>query len=246
MTHTPTREPLDAFESALLAELRRHATQPAVAPVPVRRRRRRRVLAVAAAGLAASVAGVVGLTTLGGSPAYAVDVQGDGDVVVTVHRLADAAGLEKALRAQGIDAEVSYDTDGDDGPTSVGIGPDGEPVIGDEPPPPAGEVPDGGTVEEHSSVSGGSDAQGQVTESEGLPAGEKDPCGFSPGNPAASPADLSKVGSDWVLTIPAESPLMDRRVTIGTDANGGLTVFYAGDQAGSFCGVSQMKASPTP
>ena len=37
----------------------------------------------------------------GGSPAYAVDQNSDGDVIVTVHRLDDAAGLEKALLAEG-------------------------------------------------------------------------------------------------------------------------------------------------
>ena len=47
-----------------------------------------------------------------------------------------------------------------------------------------------------------------------------------------------------MLTIPVGSPLMDRHVTIGTDANGGLSVFYAGDQPGSFCGVSRLKVSP--
>ena len=176
---------------------------------------------------------VFGLGGTGGSPAYAVSTTSDGDVVVTVHRLDDAAGLEKALKAQGIDADVSYDADGNDGPTTVGIGPDGEPVIGDELPPPSD-----GAVEGEAAAGGGA-----VTESNGTPPAD-DPCGFEPGNPGASPADLSKVGSDWVLTIPAGSPLMDRHVTIGTDVNGGLSVFYAGDDNGSFCGVAQAKAQP--
>ena len=113
MTHTP----LDSFESALLAELRTHvAEQPArqAEPRGTRGRRVRRfALGAVAAGLAASVVGVVSLGGHGGaSPAYAVELDGDGDVVVTVHRLDDAAGLEKALRAKGVDADVSYDPDG--------------------------------------------------------------------------------------------------------------------------------------
>ena len=246
MTQPDSR--LDQFESALLTELRRYAAeQPAPAPVPVRRRRR--LAAVSLAGLAAGTAAVVGLTTLGGSPAYAVNTNADGDVVVTVHRLDDAAGLEKALAAQGIDADVSYDADGSNGPTTVGIGPDGQPVIGgDVPdPPPVTEgdggrkEPEAGTIEKHSSVTAGGEGDaGAVTESEGLPPGE-DPCGFTPGGPSESPADLTKSGSDWVLTIPAGSPLMDRHVTIGTSAQGELSVFYEGDQPGSFCGVSQLK-----
>lgn len=244
MTHHPQ---LDSFESALLTELRRHAAeQPSTAPVPTRRRRR--LAAVSLAGLAASTAAVVGLATLGGSPAYAVSTNGDGDVVVTVHRLDDAAGLEEALAAKGIDADVSYSADSN-GPTSVGIGPDGEPVIGGELPDPPPVVegdggmtePDAGTIEKHSSVSaGGEDEGGIVTDSQGLPSGE-DPCGFTPGGPSESPADLTRSGSDWVLTIPAGSPLMDRHVTIGTSAQGELSVFYEGDQPGSFCGVSQLK-----
>ena len=97
--------PLDSFESALLAELRQHvAEQPAAGAEP------RGPSAAAtpapprpsvAAGVAASVVAVFGLGSGGGSPAYAVDQDSDGDVIVTVHRLDDAAGLEKALRAKG-------------------------------------------------------------------------------------------------------------------------------------------------
>jgi hypothetical protein len=230
---------LDSFESALLAELRRHVAEQPVR-VPARPRHRRRLVAIGATGVAASVVTVFGLGGTGGSPAYAVGTNADGDVVVTVHRLDDAAGLEQALAAKGIDADVSYDADGTQGPTSVGIGPDGELQVDQDPPP----LPEGGTgtvTQEKrtgSLSSGGADDQGAVTQSSGTPP-EDDPCGFDPTDAGASPADLSKNGSDWVLTIPAGSPLMDRHVTIGTDADGGLSVFYAGDQPGSFCGVAQ-------
>jgi hypothetical protein len=45
----------------------------------------------------------------GSAPAYAIAEDASGDVVVTVHELQDAAGLEDALRAHGIDADVTYD-----------------------------------------------------------------------------------------------------------------------------------------
>ena len=40
--------------------------------------------------------------------AYAIDSQPDGDVVVTVYDLSDASGLERALHAQGVVADVTY------------------------------------------------------------------------------------------------------------------------------------------
>ena len=232
MTHTPTREPLDSFESALLTELHREAAErPVTSPAPVRRRRR--VLAVAATGIAASVAAVIGLVGTGSSPAYAVQLTADGDVVVTVHRLDDATGLEEALRAKGVDADVNYDPD-ENGPNLVSVGPDGEVTFSDEGPPP---VPESTVPDEAGAASGGQDSEGDVVTS-GPPA--DDQCGLD-----ARQAELTQEGDDWVLRIPAGSPLMDRPVTIGTDAGGGLSVFYGGDQPGSFCGVMQMRDVPT-
>ena len=49
-----------------------------------------------------------GLSTLGSPSAYAVDEQGDGDIVITIHELDDADGLEQALADHGIDADVDY------------------------------------------------------------------------------------------------------------------------------------------
>src|SRR5215212_7870445 len=105
--------PLDSYEIALLAELRRQVTErPArvapQAPPPRHSRRRLRVAAASAAGVAASVVAVLGLGSGGGSPAYAVDENSEGDVTITVHRLEDSEGLEKALADKGIDAQVTY------------------------------------------------------------------------------------------------------------------------------------------
>jgi hypothetical protein len=240
---------LDSFETALLAELRREvAEHPAPVPAPLRRsrrpRRRLRLAAVGATGIAASVVAVFGLGGTGGSPAYAVDENSAGDVIVTVHRLDDAAGLEKALAAKGIDADVSYDADGSTGQFSVGS-PDG--IGGELPPPPAQEQEQGTLTQEADGAgpshvrSGGEHGDGSGPASVG-PAAPDDLCG-----PAGTPpATLTHDGSDWVLTIPAGSPLHDRHVDIGTDASGALAVQYAGKEPGSYCGVMSMGAPGTP
>ncbi|MFI2708131.1 hypothetical protein ACH5WX_11345, partial [Nocardioides sp. CER28] len=106
---------LDSFEQSLLTDLREHVASRGTASARhtgrtrrTRRTRRRWALAAVPAGVAASVAVAL---SLGGSPsAYAVGTTAGGDVVVTIHRLDDAAGLEHALRAHGIRADVRYDT----------------------------------------------------------------------------------------------------------------------------------------
>lgn len=101
-----TRPTLDTFESALLAELRTHVTE-RVASGPPRRPIGRRIAALAAAAAVAVVAtGVVGLRP---DAAFAVERQAGGDVVVTVIKLSDADGLERALAKEGVTAEVTYD-----------------------------------------------------------------------------------------------------------------------------------------
>ncbi len=101
-----THQPLDRFETALLAELREHVATRAAVPTRAPRRRR-----LAAVGATAVTAGAVAVTALVLRPeaAYAVDREADGDVVVTIASLDDAEGLERALEAEGVDAEVEYD-----------------------------------------------------------------------------------------------------------------------------------------
>jgi hypothetical protein len=227
---------LDSFESALLLELRQHvAEHPAPEPVRARRPRRRlRLAAVGATGVAASVVAVFGLGSAGGSPAYAIDQNSAGDVIVTVHRLDDAAGLERALLAKGIDADVSYDPSPSDGTFSVDDAGPGA----DAPLPELGSQ--SGTDEgPSSSQQGGGGAIPQTTP---VPGGKDDPCGF--GDPLEPPATLAQEGDDWVLTIPAGSPLLedDRHLDIGTSVDGTLMVTYAGDQPGSSCGLASMGA----
>jgi len=234
-----TSSRLDTFESALLTELRREVAEhpgPVAAPAVARRPGRRlRLAAVGTAGIAASVVTVFGLGSGGGSPAYAVEKTSAGDVIVTVHRLDDADGLEKALRAKGIDADVSYDADGY-GPT-FGIGPDGEPVGGVGPA--AGADPGGG--EQGQVEIQGEDGPGHTESGPRAAQPGDDPCGLG-----GDPATLTQQGSDWVLTIPADSPLQDRHVEIGTDSTGALSVAYAGDEPNSMCGMVTVNRGAAP
>ena len=222
---------LDSFESALLTELRQHVEQhPVTEPTPLASRRRRpvRLAATAAAtGIAATVATVVGLGGLGGpSPAYAVEKDASGDVVVTIHRLDDAAGLESALKAKGIDADVSYDPNANGSTVALGsVGPG--PAV-----PPPGTGPSGGGLTQQKKGEG----TGPVTSGQGPNGDGTDPCG--PIDPA--PARLTHPGDDWVLSIPAGSPLQDRHVDIGTGPDGTLSVQYAGSQPGAMCGLMSM------
>ena len=226
-TPSTTRPSLDAFETALLGELRAHvATRPAAAPAhqPPRPGRPRRWAAGLAAAAAVATAYVV--VSPGGpavSPAYAVSEGADGEVVVTVHRLEDADGLEQALREHGIDAEVSFDPDDNMG-DFVFEGPEEElpELSGSE---------TGTTVEREE---GGSEEP--LPESPGQGSGTAAPredlgCG------TGEPATLSREGDAWVLRIPADSPLQDREVQITTTAGGALMAAYPGDEPGSYCAV---------
>lgn len=100
---------LDSFETALLAELRSVVSARGVEPgrAPSRPPVRRRLLAPLGIA-AAAVTAVVVVPGLGSEPAYAVTVDGSGEVHVRVERFEDAAGLEQALEAQGIAADVTY------------------------------------------------------------------------------------------------------------------------------------------
>jgi hypothetical protein len=97
-------QPLDHFEQTLLTELRGHVASRTPASARSRTRRWRWAALPAAAALAIGA----GFVTLQPSAsAYAVSESGD-EVVVTIKRLDDADGLERALRAHGIDADVDY------------------------------------------------------------------------------------------------------------------------------------------
>jgi hypothetical protein len=99
---------LDTFEQSLLLELRRHV----VAQTPSLPATRRRWIAGGLAGLVTAGAAAVfislGTGVAGPTAAYGVESQPNGDVVVTVHDLADASGLERALADEGVHADVRH------------------------------------------------------------------------------------------------------------------------------------------
>ncbi len=224
-THPAHPRPLDHFESALLTELREHvATRPApeVVADPPRRHRRRWAVGVAVAAAAATAVVIASPGGPGASPAYAVSESADGDVVVTIHRIEDSAGLEAALREHGIDADVSFQPSPaeEDGIITYKF-PDGI----------AEEVPEGGELSyefEAEDEGGGrvdqaEPADGQVTD---LP-----DCGGGVGEPAT----LTHQGDDWVLRIPADSPAQDRPIMISTASDGALMVAFEADTPGAYC-----------
>ena len=102
----PETQPLDAEWSAATLQHIFASSEPGAARP--RARLRRRVLTSAVAAVAAVAAVVVGTTTLGTSAAFAVERDGNGDLIITIHRLTDPAGLERALGEHGIAAEVTY------------------------------------------------------------------------------------------------------------------------------------------
>ena len=103
---------LNTFEQSLLAELRDHVAAQLPTRLTTRRRRTVRVaiggLAAAGATTAVAVALSLGTGVAVPSAAYAVESEPNGDVVVTVHDLADAKGLERALAAKGVHATVTF------------------------------------------------------------------------------------------------------------------------------------------
>ncbi|HZC73718.1 MAG TPA: hypothetical protein VE442_23705 [Jatrophihabitans sp.] len=107
-----TSTPLDRFETELLAELRQHVAERTAEPRPKSRPVRRHLVAVAACAAVVVAVGVGGLALRPDSAAaFSVEQQSDGDVVVTIHDMSDADGLEQALAEHGVTADVSYDPD---------------------------------------------------------------------------------------------------------------------------------------
>jgi hypothetical protein len=100
-----TRTTLDSFESALLVELRAEVAERATGGRPPVRRR---MVPLTAAAAVMTIA-VVGVVTPRPDAGYALDRQADGGIVVTIHELSDADGLERALAKEGVTAEVTYD-----------------------------------------------------------------------------------------------------------------------------------------
>lgn len=221
MNTTTRTEPssFDSFDTALVSELRQVVAERATAPV----RRNRRRPALVAASIAAVTAGVFGISSVGGAAAYAVDRSADGDITISIHRLDDAAGLEKALASYGIDAKVDYRAGST--ATTPGLPPG---------------VPDG--AQELQPGPDGSFSGSATTG--GAPTGfrpEDSPCGDLTKLPMTT--DLRK--DDYVITIPKGSVLTksdsELQITTNGDLNksvAGLSVDYTVN--GEHCGFGSV------
>lgn len=102
---------LDDFETRLLAELRTVVEEQNAGHAHPPARRGTWLLVAAAAAIIA--AAVVIVPIWNAAPAWAVTREGNGRVDVQVNRIEDAAGLERALAAEGIVADVTYLPAGD-------------------------------------------------------------------------------------------------------------------------------------
>jgi len=233
-------ERLDHYDRALLTELRHIAIEGAPAP-----RRTRRRVALGGSGVAAAAAAVLAFTTFGSPAAYAVSEDGDGDIVITIRELEDAAGLEQALADHGIDADVDYDASGDDGIT-IGSPDDPAGQLGQVPTLPDGAK--GGHVTK-------GDAHLQAEEGSGTgpsfsgpgPGMADDPCG----GPDHMPFETDLSGDAYTITIPADSVLLDQDAALRITTSGdiadqlaGLAVaFSVGDVD---CGFGTMTGTADP
>ncbi len=227
-----TKPELDSFDRALLTELRQVAAETATAPAAptAESRRIRKRWAYAGTGVAAAAVTAFGLSSTLGSPsAYAVDEQGDGDIVITIRELDDADGLEQALADHGIEADVDYQADG------------GWQVLGVDPPPGGAELNESDSFK--AGVEVGTEEVGPEVEPDHAVAGEPPdgPCGGFDEMPFDT--DLTK--EDYVITIPADSVLQESdavlRITTSGDLDdqvAGLDVAYSIGDAD--CGFGTM------
>jgi hypothetical protein len=199
----------DSFDRALLTELRQVAAEAATAPAAKTRRTRKR-WALAGTGVAAAAVTAFGLTTLGSPTAYAVDETGGGDIVITIHELDDADGLELALADHGIEAEVDYRADS--GPHMVSVDPN--------------DPPEGAEEGEGPSLEAGADAGSEVGPDhavEGEPPAN-DPCGGID----QMPFETELTSEDFVITIPADSVLRDSDAVLRITTSGDVDAQMAG------------------
>ena len=184
-----TETKMNRFESSLLTQLT--AVADGHSPhTPLLRKPALVALPVGAAAIAA--AAITGIGALSGaSAAYAVTTAADGDVVVTINALSDAAGLQSQLRADGIDANVNYDA-------SIGA-----------------TTPPGASAGQHpalaESVSGMASPPGAKTVTSGP--------GPQPGPDGLEPANVSFSQGSVTLDIPAADVNNDYTLDITTSGS---------------------------
>lgn len=180
---------MNQFESSLLTQLNAVANARS-APKPLLRKPVFVALPAGAAGIAA--AAIIGVGALSGaSAAYAVTTASNGDVVVTINSLSDAAGLQSQLRADGIDANVSYDA-GTGATTTPGATAGEHPALAE-------------------SVSGEAPTPGAQTSTSGP--------GLQPGPEGLEPASVDLSQGSVTLDIPAADVNNDYTLDITTSGS---------------------------
>ena len=227
--NTPThdQESLDSFDLALLQALRQEViTRPRTSHHRSARRR-----GLAGAGVAAAVVTFAAVTLGGPAAAFAVDQSSAGDITVTLHRLDDADGLENALAAKGITANVDYR------PTTTGEVPPAV-ELGEAPDSPMQGGPASGSASATATLQGGQ--TGGSVPTTGL-------CG-DPADPALT-TQLTR--DSFVINIPADSALhrADSELEISTsgdieDSFAGVQVTYTVD--GARCDLGSATAVAVP
>lgn len=164
---------MNQFETSLLRQLNAVADGRS-AHKPLLRKPAFVALPAGAAGIAAAV--IVGVGALSGaSAAYAVSTASNGDIVVTINSLSDAAGLQSQLRADGVNANVNYDA-GTDATTPPGASTGQHPALAE-------------------SVNGAAPTPGAQTSTSGP--------GLQPGPNGLEPANVSFSQGSVTLDIPA-------------------------------------------
>ncbi|MEU7040019.1 hypothetical protein AB0A77_03040 [Streptomyces varsoviensis] len=94
----------NGFKKQLAEQLSAMATAPAAPAASVPARRRRTPLAVAAVAAVAAAVVVPAVSGSGSTPAYAVNKQADGSLILDLNRAEGLPGLQKQLKKLGVPA----------------------------------------------------------------------------------------------------------------------------------------------
>jgi hypothetical protein len=256
---------LNSFQVALLNELRQevsdhprdHRSDPDRLVIsgtsrPSWARRGRVAAGLVATAATASVAILAGTGGGGVATAAAFTITepagasttaaGNRDIVVTIHELADADGLEAALAKHGIRATVNYldsSLPGTNAPAADTLDyggwipeADAEAAKAANPADPLGC----GTYDKYFEVKSTKTEEGTSLEfSPATP--DKSNAELSTDDDQGAPATLEQIADGWELAIPADSVLHDKKVYISTDVDGRLWLYYPGTWPGAHCTV---------
>ncbi|SNT15443.1 RNA polymerase sigma factor, sigma-70 family [Micrococcales bacterium KH10] len=230
-----SRPPLNKFEESLLTELRTYTQERSADSAEstvsshAKPKSRNWLIGVAATGITA-IGVAVAFSALAPTPAFAIDAQADGSIIVTVRELSDEAKLQEALAERGIEAEVNFNAqslaDGSvitvsdaDGNVSVQVGDPSDLPVG-----PAGTVADEERDDtlhiERQTASGSQEADQQAAVDEVTDGSGVDSCRDS------SAPSVTKVDEGWRIEVPAGSPLRELASKWLVDEDGQVIIVF--------------------